>query len=217
VNPEEALEIALAGLDDDDRFKECTPLQLKAPNGNSIQFTGVRDLLKMDNEKIECAFRDDGGMPLTPAQVSNQARLRARESIKAYYQGWLVSDDEMMPCRTRNVCLRDLPDSMPGTAPSDLKCSGTMHTEVSEAKLYTELSYLYRLFDMEGALKALGQNNKEARTAALAKLAPLRTTLDFSAAQTAAIQNKSGYRWVNLSSLFGNFGQRRNNGAMKTH
>ena len=216
VNPEEALEIALAGLDDDDRFKECTPLQLKAPNGKSIQFTGVRDLLKMDSEKIECAFKADGeDIPLTPAQVSNQARLRARESIKTYYQGWLVSDDEMMPCQTRNVCLRDLPDSMPGTAPSDLKCSGTMHAEISEAKLYTELSYLYRLFDTEGALKALGQNNKEARTAALAKLAPLKTILDFSAAQTAAIQNKSGYRWVNLSSLFGNFGPRKNN-AMKT-
>lgn len=202
INPDEALDIALSGLDDDDRFKDCQPLELATPSDKKVSFDGVRNLLKQDT--VASALLDpEDNTPLTPAQISNQARLRARASIKKYYEGWLTSDDEMLPCRTRNVCLRDLPDSMPGTAPPDLKCSGNMHPEVSEAKLYTELSYLYRLFDVEGAVQALGQNNKEAKAAALAKLAPLKTTLDFAAAQTAKIQNKSGYRWVNLSSVFG--------------
>lgn len=202
INPDEALEIALSGLDNEDRFKDCLPLKLETPAGKNLVFNGVRNILKEDD--VASAFRGQGeDAPLTPAQISNQARLRARASIKKYYEGWLTSDDEMLPCRTRNICLRDLPDSMPGTAPPDLKCSGNMHPEVSEAKLYTELSYLYRLFDVDGALQALGQNNKEAKEAALSKLAPLKISLDYAAAQTAKIQNKSGYRWVNLSSVFG--------------
>jgi DNA polymerase alpha subunit A len=121
----------------------------------------------------------------------------------------MVSDDEMNPCRTRNICLRDLPDTPPGTAPPDLRCSGTMHPEISEAKLYTELSYLSRLFDVDAAVKALGQNNESAKTAALTKLAPIRDALDFTAAQSTVLLNKSGYRWINLSSLFGTLGQHK--------
>ncbi len=33
-------------------------------------------------------------------------RLRAREAVAKYYEGSLVSDDELMPVNTRNVCLR---------------------------------------------------------------------------------------------------------------
>ncbi len=218
INPEEALDIALAGLDDDDRFKECPNLELKTPSGKKIKFDGVRDLLKLDgdaNAKVfvsgsagsaaDSSAKDASATvtdkPLTPAQVSNQVRLRARANIKKYYDGWLVSDDEMLPCRTRNVCLRDLPDSMPGTAPSDFKCSGTMHPEVSEARLYTELSFLHRLFDTRGAMKDF---KKEAKEAAEARLQPVRATLDFTAAQAALLMNKSAYRWVDLKTVFSN-------------
>ena len=221
INPDEALDIALAGLDDDDRFKECPNLELATPSGKKIKFDGVRDLLKLDGEANAKIFVSGSGAvdaagagmapdgkkkatedtPLTPAQVSNQVRLRARASIKKYYDGWLVSDDEMLPCRTRNVCLRDLPDSMPGTAPSDFKCSGTMHPEMSEARLYTELSFLHRLFDTQGAVKEF---KKEAKEAATARLQPVRATLDFTAAQAALLMNKSAYRWVDLRSVFSN-------------
>ena len=50
INPDEALDIALAGLDDDDRFKECPNLELATPSGKKIKFDGVRDLLKLDGE-----------------------------------------------------------------------------------------------------------------------------------------------------------------------
>ena len=222
INPDEALDIALAGLDDDDRFKECPNLELRTPSGKKIKFDGVRDLLKSDGDANAKVFVTGSGAadvtggeksakdgmskatedrPLTPAQVSNQVRLRARATIKKYYDGWLVSDDEMLPCRTRNVCLRDLPDSMPGTAPSDFKCSGTMHPEMSEARLYTELSFLHRLFDTQGATKDF---KKEAKEAAMARLQPVRATLDFTAAQAALLMNRSAYRWVDLKSVFSN-------------
>ena len=33
-------------------------------------------------------------------------RLRSRDVVSRYYDGWLRSDDELAPIRTRNVCLR---------------------------------------------------------------------------------------------------------------
>lgn len=210
LNPTEALENALSGLDDDDRFKDCAPLELKSSSGKTFAFKGVRELLKVDDATVASAFGAPGDdAPLTPAQIANQTRLRSRSTIKKYYQGWMVSDDEMNPCRTRNVCLRDSPDTAPGTAPPDLRCSGTMHPEISEAKLYTELSYLSRLFDVDGAVKALGQNNESAKTAALTKIAPIQNALDLTAAQSAVLLNKSGYKWIDLSSLFGTLGQHK--------
>ncbi len=46
------------------------------------------------------------GSGLSAAQVANQVRLRAREAVAKYYEGTLVSDDELMPISTRNICLR---------------------------------------------------------------------------------------------------------------
>ncbi len=46
------------------------------------------------------------GAGLSAAQVANQVRLRAREAVAKYYEGTLVSDDEVMPVATRNICLR---------------------------------------------------------------------------------------------------------------
>ena len=43
---------------------------------------------------------------MTAAQLSNQVRLRARQAIAQYYDGTLVSDDELHPLTTRNICLR---------------------------------------------------------------------------------------------------------------
>jgi hypothetical protein len=59
-----------------------------------------------------------------------------------YYEGQLRSDDEMLPCATRNVCLRQQPDGRPGTAPPDPKCPGHMHAVYSEAALYTQVGGL---------------------------------------------------------------------------
>lgn len=43
---------------------------------------------------------------MSAAQLANQVRLRARDMIAKYYEGNLVSDDELMPATTRNICLR---------------------------------------------------------------------------------------------------------------
>lgn len=186
---EDALLAAAASLDDDDRYKDCPPLMLTAPNGTQFPFAGVRELLKPHAIAVDTA------------QVSNQVRMHMRRSIAEYYAGQLRSDDDVAPCDTRNVCLAVREDARPGSVPPDPRCTGHMRQVVSEAQLYTQLSHCHRLFDVEGVLHSL--DSREAQEAALEKLAPLRPVLDEAAATAAAVRNCSAYRWVDLGALLG--------------
>ena len=202
---EDALLIAASGLDDDDRFKKCKPLILHDKDGQEVTFHGVRDLLKGSSTAAEStllSLAGDGNSPrIAPAKIANQVQLRMRDAVSRYYEGKMRSDDDMMPCPTRNICLRESSDGRPGGAPPDPRCSGTMHAEVSEADLYTELSYCHRLFDIEGAIHALN-GSEDAKLMAIERLAPLRPLLHAGSAAAAEIRDKSAFRWIDLGSTF---------------
>ena len=205
---EDALMAAVAGLDDDDRFKSCEPLVLNDTQGREVAFQGVREILKGSSTAASSTVASllgddpDKGHVLTPARIANQVQLKMRQAISRYYEGKMRSDDEMMPCPTRNICLRESSDGRPGGAPPDPRCSGTMHQEVSEGDLYTQLSYYYRLFDVESALRAL-ENDQDAKMMAMERLAPLRPLLQAGAAAAAEIRDRSAFRWIDLGRTFG--------------
>ena len=46
------------------------------------------------------------GEALSGAQLANQVHLRSRAAVARYYDGALVSDDELAPGPTRDICLR---------------------------------------------------------------------------------------------------------------
>jgi len=208
VSREDALAAAAAGLDDEDRFKSCAPLILTSPSGKPFEFRGVRDLLRRDTAVVETALLpaeevgDESALSLSPAQVANQVQLRLRDAVGKYYENQLRSDDDMMPCPTRNLCLRESADGRVGAAPPDLRCSGAMHQVMTEAALYTQLQYVHRLFDVDGAMHALG-DSKDAKLAAEDKLKPIRAALDAGAAAARRLRDRSAYRWINLGSVFG--------------
>lgn len=182
---------------------------LTAPNGTQFKFAGVRELLKPTAIAVDTALLPPdaigGGAvtPLSAAQVSNQLRLQMRRSILGYYEGRLRSDDDMVPCDTRNVCLAVREDAgcRAGAAPPDPRCTGHMHQLVTEAQLYTQLSHYHRQFDVEGVLHSL--ESQEAKDAAKEKLQPIRQVLDEAAAAAARLRNASAYRWVDLGAMFG--------------
>ncbi|PSC73303.1 DNA polymerase alpha catalytic subunit [Micractinium conductrix] len=211
---EDALLAAAASLDDDDRYKDCEPLLLTAPNGTQFKFAGVRELLKPGAIAVDTALLPPDAIgeapaaagappalpPLSTAQVRNQLRLHMRRSVGRYYDGKLRSDDDVVPCDTRNVCMAARDDARPGTVPPDARCTGHMRQVVSEGQLYTQLSYFHRLFDVEGVLHSL--ESREAQAAAQEKLAAVRPVLDDAAAVTGAVRGASAYRWVQWSKLF---------------
>lgn len=138
--------------------------------------------------------------PLTPAQLANQVQLRAREFISQYYDGWVKSDDELLPVETRNVSLRSLPEGKPGTAPPAAAQQGHMARIYTEADLYTQLAHFARLLDAEQAARRL---DKEVdRQAALEKIAPVRAALAAALQAIKKLQDANAYRWVSLHSLY---------------
>lgn len=145
------------------------------------------------------AVGNPGIDPLTPAQLANQVQLRAREFVCQYYDGWLKSDDELLPVETRNVCLRSQNDAKPGTAPPNVGHHGHMSRVYGESDLYTQLAHFARLLDVQ---RAAAQIDEKERESAVSKLGVLRQALDEGLQAIRSLQDASAYRWVSLYSLY---------------
>lgn len=186
-------------------LQDCQPLWLKAQDGSAFKFVGAAELVK-GTVAGEAALMPPDAVgkpdikPLTPAQLSNQVQLRAREFVSQYYDGWLKSDDELLPVETRNVSLRVQPDGKPGAATPTVAQQGQMARVYTEASLYTQLAHFARLLDVERAARQL---EKEAdRQAALARLAPVSAVLAAGLHAVQKLQDANAYRWINLHSLY---------------
>lgn len=138
--------------------------------------------------------------PLTPAQLANQVQLRAREFVSQYYDGWLKSDDELLPVETRNVSLRSQPDGKPGSAPPAAHHNGHMSRTYTEANLYTQLAHFARLLDVEHAARQI--EKEQDRAAALERVASIRAALACGLQAIRRLQDANAYRWISLHSLY---------------
>ena len=186
-------------------LQDCQPLWLKAQDGSAFKFVGAAELVK-GTVAVDAAFVPPDALggsaiqPLTSAQLANQVQLRAREFISQYYDGWLKSDDELLPVETRNVSLRTLAEGKPGTAPPTATQQGHMARTYTEADLYTQLAHFARLLDAEQAAQQL---EKEVdRQAALDRIAPVRASLAAGLQAIKKLQDANAYRWISLQSLY---------------
>lgn len=200
---EEALMVVGSVLDSNEHYKNCTPLVLKAPNGTTFELKGVREMLKEDlPESCFLTPPDAVGDPtqaLTGPQLANQIMLRSRELITQYYQGWMASDDEVNPWKTRDPIMRP-PEGPRGTmAHPNPKVTAVLSRCISEQTLYNQLSYYHRLVDVEGALSTVVDPKK--KEAIQHKLSPLRPILDLAANSISLLRDSSAYHWVDLEQL----------------
>ena len=144
--------------------------------------------------------------PLSGHALANQVRLATRAAISAYYSGPLRSDDELAPAETRNVSLRTAGEGAganvePGTLPGDPKLQGIMSKVTTEANLYTQLVHFRRLLSVPEALARMPEKERDA---ARARMPP--ATAEALRLATAALDEtleRSAYRWINLSELYG--------------
>ena len=66
--------------------------------------------------------------------------------LSSYYEAWSSSDDPLMPYRSRNVCLRVREgSSVPGSNGPDPRSSATVHREISEMGLYTQVGIVSKM------------------------------------------------------------------------
>ncbi|DBA99385.1 TPA: hypothetical protein ACH3X3_011985 [Trebouxia sp. C0006] len=202
---EEAQLAAASVFDDDDRYKDCQPLWLKAKDGSAFKFVGAAELVKGTVSADSALMPPDAAgssdlTPLAPAQLANQVQLRAREFVSQYYDGWLKSDDELLPVETRNVSLRTQADGKPGTAPPAANHHGHMSRSYTEADLYTQLAHFERLLDVDRAARQLEREQDKA--AALERVAPVRAALAAGLQAIQRLQDANAYRWISLHSLY---------------
>ena len=221
-----------SALDDEERFKRCAPLKLRAAAG-AFEFAGVDAILrgKVDGHAALAPPAETQGQgpsgdakensapsasaakmasstvkPLSGHALANQVRLATRAAISAYYSGPLRSDDELAPAETRNVSLRTAGEGAganvePGTLPGDPKLQGIMSKVTTEANLYTQLVHFRRLLSVPEALARMPEKERDA---ARARMPP--ATAEALRLATAALDEtleRSSYRWINLSELYG--------------
>ena len=183
----------------------CQPLELTAQDGSKFHFVGATELLKgrvaADAALVPPhAVGNPSIRPLTPAQLANQVQLRARGFVSEYYDGWLRSDDELLPASTRNVALRVQPEGKPGTAPPMPSQQGQMARKFSEADLYTQLAHFARLLDIDRASRHLDKDTD--KQAALDRVVPVKAALAAGLQAIKKLQDASAYRWISLHSLY---------------
>eukprot|EP00878_Enallax_costatus_P031451 GHUV01034396.1.p1 GENE.GHUV01034396.1~~GHUV01034396.1.p1 ORF type:complete len:174 (+),score=41.31 GHUV01034396.1:624-1145(+) len=139
-----------------------------------------------------------------------------------YYDGQLVSDDEMAPTSCRDVVLIATPADAPaGTMPlpkavgataASVAAGGTgtgvlLSRAYSEDKLYTQLCHIVRLLDVKAAIDTLMDKQRIQARQQLASSASggvsVETALNHAAATVARFRDSCGYRWISLGQLFG--------------
>ena len=209
-------------LEDEERFKDCKPLELRTQDGTVFKFCGVRQVLdgKISADAALAPSTPGGSdkentqansqtlskiMPMvSPAAFANQVRLAVREHIKEYYAAPLRSDDDVDANTTRNIALRvhHSDDNLTGTLNADPLSKGTMRKTIREEDLYNQLLYYKRLLSTEDALRS--EKDKTTRDEKHVKI--LGTTLEAAVNRAHdalnGIMDKCSYRWISLAELF---------------
>ncbi|KJE89758.1 DNA polymerase alpha subunit I [Capsaspora owczarzaki ATCC 30864] len=126
--------------------------------------------------------------------VMNRLTIMMRGFIDEYYQGWMKCDDAAcQQQRTRQLSVNGRKCLNPG-------CKGTMRLENTDTKLYTQLLYFQRLFDLQRAFQKI--EDSEQRALAVRMIEPYRADIVRVHQHVNATFNKSARQFVNLRSLF---------------
>lgn len=194
-------------LDDDDTYKGCDPLWLCSAEG--VRFKAVPAAELAGGGSAHPLAPTPLAEPLTPAQLANQAVLAARGAIDAYYAAPLRSDDEVAPVESRDVSLRVIGASTPGSLPACASgaSTATMLRGVTEAQLYTQLSHFTRLVDTRRAAKrAVAATEAAERDAAAARaeagLRPVAGAYGAALAMLRRFSDRCLYKWIDMGRLY---------------
>ncbi|CAM6094151.1 unnamed protein product [Calypogeia fissa] len=131
--------------------------------------------------------------------LANQVKQRA-DNFVTRYGGVMCCDEDSCGHIARNVSLWVVGDAERGTVcPNYPRCNGRLGRQFTEVDLYKQLTHFYRLLDSSRALDKIAVSS--ARLAAEVKLATVRPALETAVQVIKDVRDRSGFRWVNLSTL----------------
>jgi hypothetical protein len=123
--------------------------------------------------------------------------------MRQYYEADLRSDDDAVPCHTRDVSLAvnsaKAGACALGACPLDPECSGSMVPSLSEPAAYLNLSHLARQLDVQRLLDRLAP---DARAAAQTHLSPAVPFLVDALRGVQRLVSATAFHWVRVSDFF---------------
>jgi len=145
-------------LEDKERFRDCTELEITCPSCNTTTKPGEQDWNKRLNCKNCSAL-----IPLHTLTNAVSANIRA--AITKFNDGWMVCEESTCPARTRQISLtytggqgKNGPEI--GRQCLRVGCHGRMEKDFTDKSLYTQMVYLQSLFDYQRMDKMAERSNK---------------------------------------------------------
>jgi len=148
-------------MEDAERFRECTPLQLSCPHC-SVQFEPANVEW---NKRLQCPSCN---LTLPTCYIQNSLTLAIRNTITAYQDGWMACEEPTCQHRTRQVCLGSYicggsslaTRSEVGRQCLSVGCRGRVVREITDRKLYLQLLFLQSIFDCRRADSAMDRKSR---------------------------------------------------------
>lgn len=189
------------------RFKDAARLQLRCRFcREAFVFEGLaQSAERCSPNGIVCA-NASCGKTLATLSVVAQLETAVRQQTSAYYEGWLACDDAACGNRTRQMSVYGHRCLGPrGLAHG---CLGRMRYEYGEKRLYNQLLYFARLWDVDRARTAVAAaasasvtRQEREKVEALAEWN--RDRFGTCRAVVEAYLAKCGRQWVAMDGLFG--------------
>jgi len=192
-------------LEDKERFRDCTPLQVTCPACLSVVEPGQQEW----GQRLTCS----GCKQRLPMHTLKNAITAAiRSAVSKFNDGWMVCEESTCPARTRQISLSfRRSDSKSGAEVGRqclrVGCHGRMEKEYSDKALYTQLVYLQSLFDFqrldrlaERKLRGKGHEDRVERTED--QVITIKSSLLQLSAHLQEYLKQSDFNMINLSDLF---------------
>jgi len=192
-------------LEDKERFRDCTPLQVTCPGCLTVGEPGQQEWA----QRLTCP----GCKQRYPLHtMKNAVTLAIRSATSKFNDGWMVCEESTCPNRTRQISLAfRRSDSKAGSEVGRqclrVGCHGRMEKEFSDKALYTELVYLQSLFDFqrldrlaERKLKGKGRDQDSERTED--QVIAIKSSLQHLSTHIQGFLQQSDFNMINLRDLF---------------
>ncbi|KAF2797422.1 DNA polymeras-like protein alpha catalytic subunit [Melanomma pulvis-pyrius CBS 109.77] len=197
-------------IPDSVRFNSCTPLHLRCRGCHTtFPFSGISSdsvfsTEIITNDGIKCP-NPSCGIILHTLSIVAQLESTIRQSLAAYYAGYLICDDPSCNARTRQMsvyghrCL--------GPRGLAIGCLGKMGWEIKEKDVWNQLLYFQSLFDVDRVKKddvgiKVGQEVMERRERLKVLAEVNRGGFGACKAVVERWLERNGRQWVQMDSLF---------------
>ncbi|KAF2398438.1 DNA polymeras-like protein alpha catalytic subunit [Trichodelitschia bisporula] len=199
-------------IPDAERFKDALPLTLRCRCGTTSVFRGLLPPAQAEGEDLTLPSAQathaglacpDCTAPIPLLSIAAQVEAQIRQHIARFYSSWVQCDEPGCAARTRTIRVQG--SGCLGPRGLGHGCMGKMRAEYGEKRLYNQLLYLQRVFDVERVREEVerGIVKGEERDRVLALVERNRERFGTLGGVVRGYLERNGRGWVAMDGLFG--------------